>query len=275
MTIREVIAALEAFHHPVDPEHTCDVFKYGDPDCECTGIALTCFASVEVIREAARQGKNLIICHEPIFFSHEDKTEWLKGNKVFEAKRQLLDKTGIVVWRNHDHMHSGHRGEYDVPDYIFLGIMKVLGWDDYLVESEKKPLLFDIPETTARNLTAEICEKFNLNGARIIGDPDAPVRKVFFAEHITGKEFDSSKLQRIDEEEFDAIIPLETVDWTILEYVADSVSLGRPRAVISLGHFNFEEPGMQYMAKWLPDVIGTDIPVSFIQSGDIYSYLIS
>lgn len=272
MTIKEIINRLETFHHPVDPEHTCDVFKCGDPDVECTGIAVTCFASINVIKEAAKRNINLIICHEPTFYTHEDQNEWLEGNKVYEEKKKILDETGIVIWRDHDHMHAGPDGKYDVPDYIFYGIMKVLGWEDYLVGNAKKPLLYEVPETTVRELTKEITSKLNLNGARIIGDPDGKVKKVFICEHINGRDHDSKKIVRADKDEYDVFIPLETIDWTILEYVTDSVSVGRSRAVISVGHFNFEEAGMKYMAEWLPEVTNCNVPVEYIQSGDIYSY---
>jgi hypothetical protein len=30
---------------------------------------------------------------------------------------------------------------------------------------------------------------------------------------------------------------------------------------------------MKYMEKWLPDVIGSDVPVSYVQSGDAFSYM--
>lgn len=274
MKIREIIDRLEKFHHPVDPEHTCDVFKCGDPDAECTGIAVTCFASIDIIKKAAERGLNLIICHEPTFYTHEDQNDWLDGNKVYEAKKKLLDDTGIVIWRDHDHMHAGPGGKYDFPDYIFCGIMKTLGWDNYLVGSAKKPLLYEVPETTVRELTKEIAAKLNLNGARIIGDPDGKVKKVFICEHITGRDHDSKKIMLTDKEDYDVLIPLETIDWTILEYVTDSVCMGRSRAVISVGHFNFEGAGMKYMAQWLPEVIGCDVSVEYIQCGDIYSYII-
>lgn len=274
MKIREIVAMLETFHHPVDPSRTCDVFKCGDPEQECTGIAVTCFASVDVIRKAAEKGFNFIICHEPIFYSHEDKTDWLEGTPVFEAKKKLIEETGMVVWRDHDHIHSGWNDTSDCPDYIFTGIMNVLEWNDYLIESKKKPLLFEIPRKSVAELAKELTEKLHLNGARIIGDQDAIVSKVFIAEHITGRDHDSAKIIRSEKEDFDVLIPLETVDWTILEYVHDSCALGRKRAVISLGHFNFEEPGMKYMAdSWLPLLLNNTVPVEFIQSGDIYSYL--
>ena len=281
MKISEIIKKLEEYHPPLserEREHTCDVYKCGDPDRECTGIAVTCYASYNVVKTAAERGINLIICHEPAFYNHADKTDWLADNSVYAEKKRIIDEYGIVIWRDHDHIHAGPMSSgREYPDMIFRGIMMTLGWEKYVLDDPKKPLLYGIPETTVRELTKELTEKLNLNGARIIGDADAKVSKVFLCEHIRGNDgpfgSDSDKIARIEKEGFDVIIPLETVDWTILEYVTDSAQQGKGRAVISMGHFNFEEPGMQYMARWLPEIIGGGVKVEYIQSGDIYSYI--
>ena len=276
MRIQEIIDKIRAYHPPMDESNTFDVFKCGDPQQECRGIVVCCYPSVNVIRQAIEKDANLIICHEPSFYDDGDKGEGLAGNKVYEEKCRLLDAHGIAIWRDHDHIHHGPQSENrSTTDMIFYGIMKVLGWEEYLIGDIKKPLLYRIPETTVRELTHELCEKLNLNGARIIGDPDGKVSKVFIAEHIFGRvEQDKQKIMRADQEEFDVLIPLETVDWTVLEYITDSTQLGRSRAVISVGHFNFEEPGMRYMAEtWLPEILEHAIPVLFVQSGDIYQYI--
>ena len=70
----------------IDESTTRDKVLYGDIDTECTGIASTCFASVEVIERAHKLGLNLIICHEALFWNHGDHTDWLEkdNNSVFE-----------------------------------------------------------------------------------------------------------------------------------------------------------------------------------------------
>lgn len=274
MKITEVIEKIVAYHPPLNENETRDVFKCGDPGAECTGVAVTCFASVKVIEQCVEKGINLIICHEPAFYSDKDDGSWLTGNRIYEQKRRLIDEHGIVIWRDHDHIHAGPESFGRAStDMIFYGIMKTLGWEKYLIGDIKKPLLYCLPETTAGELAMELSGKLGLNGARLIGDPDAKVQKVFIAEHINGREADKEKIMRADSEDYDVLIPLETVDWTILEYVTDSSQLGRSRAVISLGHFNFEEAGMKYMADWLPELLGGAVNVEFIQSGDIYSYI--
>ena len=39
-----------------------------------------------------------------------------------------------------------------------------------------------------------------------------------------------------------------------------------------MGHFNLEEPGMEYMIQYIPEALGMDMPCTFVQSGDMYHY---
>jgi hypothetical protein len=199
----------------------------------------------------------------------------LDGAAAFTAKKQLLNETGVVIWRNHDRIHGGSPDRYKRPymDGIFYGVMKELGWENHAVRFHNKPLIFRIPETTGLRLAQELMEKMNLNGIRVEGDPDCKVRKVFFCEHVRGWNVDFETIHLIESEDIDAIIPLETVDWTVSLYVRDSVQLGRPRVMLEAGHFNFEELGMKHMLTWLPKLLGGTVPVHYVQSGDGFMYL--
>lgn len=280
MKISEIIEKLKAYHPPVDESHTSDTIKFGDPEQECTGVVTTVYASIDVIRKAAELNANLIICHEPLFYSHDDQVDWLEGNTVYEEKAILLAKHNMVVWRDHDRIHGGSPArKRQHLDLVFYGIMQELGWEKYCVGFPKKPLLYEIPETTGRKLAAELVEKLNLSGARIVGDPDAKVRRVFFCEHVTAMHFgmhqpDCDAIQEIEKEGYDALIPFEIVDWTLSEYVRDAAQLGRNKVLIEMGHFNVEEAAMKYMLQWLPELLGGSVPVHFVQSGDSYSYVV-
>ena len=277
MKISEVITKLHEFHAPLDhPEHTCDTVKFGDPDRECTGIAVTCCATVDAIRESAAKGCNLLIAHEPLFYNDRDHTDFLQGDAVYEEKCRLLKVTGVVVWRDHDHMHGpGGPGAavHEEIDYIFHGIMKELGWEEYVTGETTKPLTYVIPPVTVTELTKTLMEKFDLTGARIVGDPDAVVSKVFFCEHINGSPMSGDEKKIVKAADYDVMIPLEIVDWTLSAYVRDAAQLGRGKAIIEMGHFNTEELGMRYMTRWLPEVLGGNIPVRYIKSGDSFRYL--
>ena len=274
MKISEVIEKLEQWHAPLEQPHTVDTVKIGNADQECTGIVITCFASVDVVRQSIAKGCNLIICHEPLFYGDREESEMSAEDPVFRAKHKLLEEAGIVVWREHDHMHGpGGPGTeiHTEIDYIYYGIMKKLGWEQYRTGEETKPLWFQIPTTTVRDLTKELLVRLNLCGARIVGDQNAEVSTVYLCEHVMGRGDAKTISKAVNA---DVMIPLEIVDWTLSAYVRDSCQLNMAKAIIEMGHFNIEELGMQYMLEWLPEVIGMEIPIHYVQSGDSFSYIL-
>ena len=55
----------------------------------------------------------------------------------------------------------------------------------------------------------------------------------------------------------------------------DGMMLGDSKAILAVGHFNVEEPGMKYMLRWLPEALGTEaVPSWFVQSGDMNTFLV-
>lgn len=279
MLIKEVISSIKKYHkgswmgHVIEEKTTRDQVLYGSVDRECTGIVTTCFASVDVIRKAAELGANLIISHEALFWNHGDHTDWLVDNKVFQAKKALLDETGITVWRNHDYIHSGiplADGTY--TDGIFYGVMQELGWEKYLIYNKEMPMVYQLPDVPVTEVANHIMTSFNLNGIRIIGDRSHKVNKLAFIMHVIGGD-DNKILSMVEENGIDTAIAMELTDFTFNEYVRDSAMLQMPKTILAVGHFNTEEPGMKYMLNWLPQAIGQAIPQHFVQSGDAFGYL--
>ncbi len=276
MKIREIIDRIVAYHPPFSRDRTTDVVKYGDPEQECTGVVVTCFASADVIREATRLGANFIVVHEPLFWSHEEDVDSITRSQVYLSKKALLDAGNICVWRDHDHMHGeGWGRDRKNLDGMFDGIMRELGWEPYLVESPLKPLIYQIPETDATELGLFLKEKAGLKGIRIVGDKHAKVSKVFICEHIGSMDRNAAeKLLRTEMEHFDALIPLEIIDWTLCAFVRDCCQLGKPKVIYNMGHFNTEELGMRYFAKVLPGLLDNAVSVTFVQSGDAYDFIV-
>lgn len=276
MKIKEILDRLEAFHPPLDhPEDTCDTVKCGDITAPCTGVGVTCYVTMDVIRRAKEKGINLLITHEPTFYNHEDRTGHLADDPVYREKAAALADAGIVIWRDHDHIHGPGGPEAETHpyiDYIFYGIARELGWEGYVEGEQTKPIWFRIPETTVSGLARELMEKLDLNGIRTVGDLDAPVSTVFLCGHVTGQEWDNALLAQAARA--DVMIPLEIVDWTLTEYVRDAAQQGRGKAILEMGHFNVEELGMKYMTRWLPDVLGPGVPVEYLPSGDSFRYLL-
>ena len=301
MKIREVIQKIKNYHYAYfpgenGPERIADRISrdqilYGDPERECTGIVTTCWASMDVIVEAGKRGANLIICHEALFWNHGDHTGWLvqRQNRTFRKKAELLDQYGITVWRDHDYIHSGipvGNGQY--ADGIFYGLADTLGWTEYIdtetsaqleqvsgwngfaVKGRLNPLAYVIPPVSAGELASFLIRRLNISGAKITGDPDRTVSRVSILFHIFG---DANELITFaDEGKTDCFLSMEIVDYTLAEYVRDAAENGP--VIIGIGHFNIEEPGMNYMVNWLNEAIGEPIPCSFVQSGDSTRYIL-
>lgn len=265
MKIQEVINRILLFHPSLPADQpTCDGFKCGDPQAECTGIVTSVQASVDVIRRAAALHANLIIVHEPTFYSHMDSTDWLEGDEVFEQKKALLKDTEVAIWRDHDHIHA-HR-----PDGIMAGVAAEMGWTDYLEEDRGFRSSFRLPQTTPRAIAEAIKEKLGLNSVRVIGNLDGPVSRVAMVGHIIGEE--CAVTSRIREENIDVAIALEALDWTTNSYIRDAGQLGMNKALILGGHINTEELGMKWAVHWIRNLV-PELPVTFIPSADLYQYV--
>ncbi len=266
---------------PIDDETTRDQVTYGAEhlDEECTGIVTCLWANADVIRKAQELGANLIIPHEALFWNHGDHQDVIADNKTYLAKKALLDEWGGTVWRCHDYIHSrvpiAEGGA--LVDGIFYGLAWKLDWIDYYDEGEQFRLDFHIPETSGHELARYLVEKLGLNGTRVIGDADARVKHVHIPMHVMGDaRSDTHEIEYADKNDVDCLMTMEFIDFTTSEYIRDAAMLGQGKCAITIGHFNLEEPGMEYMAKWLPDALGTtDVPATFVPMGDTYQYVLA
>ena len=282
MKISEVVEKILEYHPHLEGYEGCDDYKCGDPRQECTGVVTALTPNISVIRKAIELGSNLIVVHEPTFYTSDDGPGWFEEfpNEIYEKKRALLDEHGIVVWRDHDHMHAHN------PDSIFTGVLKYLDWQDKArVDSDTglfSHFLVDIEETSLRNLCEYLIDKIGINGARIIGDPESRVSRIAFVGHLYPQDYRkkdgsrgeySVKVIETLEKQADVIIPGEVIDWTVLSYVRDAVDLGKNKAVINIGHFNGEELGMKYMKDWLSELVENKVEVTYVPSGDMYGFV--
>lgn len=292
MKISEVIAKIKSYSrgfdrdgNPIDPKTTRDQVLYGDTEKGCTGIVTTCFASVDVIRKTHELGANLIISHEALFWNHGDHQDWLQNekNSVYLRKKALLDEYGITVWRDHDYIHSGiPDGNGGWYDGIFRGFLHYAGLEQYYVSKAKNPVQFGgmpielyVPDgIQVKELARKIISGINLNGIRLIGDPETVIRRIAIPMHCIGFA-DKETISYINAHQVDCLITMELIDYTVNEYMRDGMMLGDSKAILAVGHFNVEEFGMKYMLKWLPEALGhEEMKADFIQSGDMNHFIV-
>lgn len=279
MLIKEVIQTIKDHHykawngHEIKDETTRDKVLYGDINQECTGVVTTIYASADVIKKAAELGANLIVAHESLFWNHGDHTDWLEDNRTFKLKKQLLDETGITVWRDHDHIHAGVDWDGMRVDGIFYGLAKELNWLDYVVHEPGNPKLFEIPKTPIRELAQYLMDKMNLKGIECLGNVDGMARRIMIPTHIIGPS-DNQMLSLCEQYDVDTVLAMEITDFTLGIYMRDGAMLGQNRCILAIGHFNLEEPGMKWFGEeFLPTILPEDLKITFVQAGDSYTML--
>jgi putative NIF3 family GTP cyclohydrolase 1 type 2 len=266
MKVKEVVDLIvNSCNTPPLPE-TCDQLMSGDWDCEVTGIVSTFMATVDVIKDTISKGANLIITHEPTYFTGLDKTEWLRDDEVYLLKQKLINENKINIWRFHDHMHMTS------PDRIYVGLNKELGWDQYIVP--EKQHCYIIPATTVEELSVFLKEKLNVKAAQIIGKKDTKVERVGFlvGGSSLGLGSEQMPMELMRNENLDVIVCGEILEWTLCAYVRDAAQLGLNKAMIILGHNRTEEVGMKYLPEWLATLM-PGMVACFLEAGEPFSYL--
>ena len=280
MKVREIVDGIIA-KTGVDPlleDKTCDHLMAGSFNSEVTRIVTTFMATAEVIRRAAELGAELIITHEPTWFTGRDDTGWLQGDEVYLRKKKLIEDTGVTIWRFHDHMHFGPE------DGIYRGFDMETGWAGYRMPPDETTSFFrkgkhfdgcyQLPKTTLRELAAFFRQRFEMQYIRVIGDPDMPVERVSLlpggGSLGLGTEYMPMELMRA--RRLDVILCGEVTEWTLPAYVRDAWQLGLCKAILILGHERSEEAGMKHLGAWLKSVTG-DIPVVFVDSREPFTYL--
>jgi putative NIF3 family GTP cyclohydrolase 1 type 2 len=256
LTAREIVARIQREVDVPWREQTVDTFKYGDPDRPVTGIAVTMIPTYDVIEAAAAGGANLLIPHEPLFYDHHDAVNAdLESDQdaVWLAKRDLLLRHGIVVWRFHDHWHMRR------PDGVLTGQIGALGWGAY--QDPDEPRVFHLPQTTLAELAADLAQRLGgVRAARVVGDPGLPVSGVA----LNPGYGDGSRLRRLlRRDNVEVLVVGESREWEIVEYAADAVAAGHAKGLVVLGHIPSEQAGMEECARWLRTFV-PEVPIVYV-----------
>lgn len=254
ITARQVIERIQSHVGVSWRSETVDTFKAGNPDTPVTGIATTMMATYDVLVRAAAEGKNLIITHEPTFYSHLDQTAAFEkeNDPVWSEKERFIKDHNLVIFRFHDHWHA-HR-----PDGIMTGVVRILQWQSF--QNASSPNLFVVPETTLAQLAAQMKQRLGIKIVRVVGDPQMKLTKVALAPGASGP-LPHRRLLQSDNVQVLAIG--EVPEWETIEYVGDAVEQGKPKALILLGHIPSEQPGMEDCAQWIKTFV-TEVPVGFV-----------
>ena len=252
-----------------------DGFKAGDPSTPVKGIATTAMATMDVLKQASKAGTNLIVTYEPTFFGRQDGPPAATAagtngrgpgrgagaiaadDPVYKAKREFIEKNGLVVFRLHDHWQS--RKESDMT----TGLAEALGWRKYRIKPDD--VIYEIPAKTTEDIVALIRNKLNLRGGlRAVGDRKALVRRVML---YPGVMTPATMWQRYPET--DLMVTGEVREWENTHYAADMFTAGEKRGLVTIGRVASENPGMRACAAWLKTIV-KEVPAQWITAGDLY-----
>ena len=259
ITPREVVAEIQKHVGVEWQKDTVDTFKAGNPDTAVTGIAVTMMATMDVLQRASAKGLNLVITHEPTFYSHLDTPEGMpQDDPVWAEKRAFIEKHNMVVWRFHDHWHMRK------PDGIESGMVRSLGWQKF--QKAESQYFFVLPETTVKKLAQEVATKLDSSVVRVVGDPDLKVTKVGFSPGAAGAQRET---QALEQDDVQVLLVGETREWETVEYAADAVTQGRKKALIVIGHIPSEQNGMEECTRWLKEFV-KQILVEFVLARQLF-----
>jgi len=233
-------------------EPSVDRIITGDPGTRIKKAGTAWTPYFKTLKEAVARGVNVLVVHEPTFYSHWDLDK--KGQNYFntpppsneqymealEAKRKWIETNGLVIIRSHD-----------VPDIIKsfgipFGLGLKLGFtNDQIIRSKDFYNVYRIEKDTAAGVAGKIASRlkdYGQPGVAFYGDPERMVGTVGLG---TGCICDP---QQYAELEPDLVIAIDDTvrTWIQTTYAEDT---GKPLVVIN--HGTSEEMGMRLLNQFL------------------------
>ena len=259
MKADEIMNGLFALADGYDYSNTCDTLKAGDADAEVSSVAVSMFATPDVVRQAKEWGAQLLIVHEPTYYNHKD----VHSDEKLECeKRKLIEDSGLTLYRFHDHPHRAEQ------DMICVGQIEAFGLKgevEYTDVFDQVRVHLDEPMTPVE-LAKIIEERCGIKHLRICGARDAKCTEITGMFGTPGGVFDELK-----REGSEIVLTGEACEWMLGEYARDAAQLGYKKALIIMGHIGSERDGMVYTAKVLKNMY-PELNVKYFECGEVYTY---
>jgi putative NIF3 family GTP cyclohydrolase 1 type 2 len=238
---------------------TVDRFIIGDPQTSVKKIGTCWMSDWKTCRKAVESGVNVLVTHEPTFYTHWDldekegdyysSPEYTKNLYLqqVEKKKKWINENGLVIIRNHDTLDALR--DTGIPFALgnFLGfsnseiIASRTYYNVYRLDSQKA-------EIFAKKIAAKLLE-IGQPGVAFYGDPDRQITSVGVGTGCICDPLEFADLKP------DLFISIDDVvrTWTQTAYAEDT---GNPLIVIN--HGTSEEMGMRNLnhiiKKKFPDI---------------------
>jgi putative NIF3 family GTP cyclohydrolase 1 type 2 len=183
MTARELHQWLRSLHEV--PEPSVDRIIVGDPETIVRGIAVVWTPTWRAMRDALSMGCNVVVAHEPTFFSNHDLDAFEAGaadlppaalgpmSATRDEKKRWIEGNGMVVIRCHDVLDL-------MPGGVVDSLAKALGFSesDYLVSVPYRRVVRLDAATRASVVAQRLAKAFGAlgqPGVAFYGDPERRV----------------------------------------------------------------------------------------------------
>jgi putative NIF3 family GTP cyclohydrolase 1 type 2 len=246
----------------IDRSQSVDGVLYGSGKRQVKRVSTVWMPSLQVVREASRGGVDLLIVHEPLFYSHQTDSRMVASTKAAREKAASAELTDLVIARLHDVLDQAP--DFGIPyalgRFLDLGEPQKVGADRYHHRYQLKE------ETTVDAFAEHIAKKvarFGDPGVQVIGDGSQQVKTVGVG---TGAITKPTEFRKLGCDLF-----LLTDDGsTYYSEVQQCIDSNEP--VIRLNHGSSEEPGMEQFADWLQKSRST-IEVTHIPHRSPYRFI--
>ena len=229
---------------------TVDRLIIGNPDTIIKKVGTCWMSDWKTCRKAVESGVNVLVTHEPTFYTHwdlDEKTGDYYSSPEFtkqlylqqvEKKKRWINDNGLVIIRNHDTMDA--LKDYGIPFTLgnFLGftnndiLRSRTYYNVYRLESQPAAVY-------AKKIAGSLAE-IGQPGVAFYGDPDRLISSVGVG---TGCICDPMEFADLKPDLFIAIDDVVRT-WTQTTYASDT---GEPLIVIN--HGTSEEMGMRMLNK--------------------------
>ena len=227
---------------------TVDRFITGDPGTTIRKVGTCWMSDWKTCRKAVDSGVNVLVTHEPTFYTHWDLDE-KEGDyyssseftrqlylEQVERKKKWINDNGLVIIRNHDTMDA--LKDKGIPFALgnFLGFS-----NSDIITSRTYYNVYRVKSQTAGGYAKKIAGKLSeigQPGVAFYGDPDRLITSVGVG---TGCICDPMEFADLRPDLFIAIDDVVRT-WTQTAYAADT---GNPLIVIN--HGTSEEMGMRML----------------------------
>jgi putative NIF3 family GTP cyclohydrolase 1 type 2 len=244
----------------------------GAPTTLVTGVAFTAMPTVAVLQEARARGLNMIVTPESPLFARpltanptpgagapaSIPRDALAGDRIRDAKRAFVEQNGLVVYQLADNLAARS------PDLMVQGLARAMGWPQ-TAASAVDPRIYAIAPTTLRAMIGQAKQRLGVDGGlRYVGEPDMAVRRVLV---IPGTAEVVSMVKATPQ--VDLVLTGDIREWEGVNYVYDSLQMAEKKALVAVGRYLSEQPGIAQAADWLRPAL-RGLPVETIAPKDPY-----